>query len=77
MLRSKDIRWINLYKGAMLEFDHQKLLERIAVAKGAIGERMAQLGLSANNQDERRKLANASRNLRVLRTFALISRKGA
>jgi hypothetical protein len=66
MLRSRDSRWINLYKGVMLEFDRQKLPERISIAKGAIEERLARLGPSSDNQDERRSLAAASRNLRVL-----------
>jgi hypothetical protein len=59
-------RWITLYKGAMLEFDRQRLRERISLANDAIKERLARLDPYNDNHRLKRDLANASRNLRVL-----------
>ncbi|SRR5581483_2456571 len=65
MPTDKDRRWTSLYKGAMLEFDPQRLRERISLANNAIKRRLARLYASDDNHGEKRHLANASGNLRV------------
>jgi hypothetical protein len=50
----------------MLEFDPQRLRERISLANNAIKQRLARLDPSDDNHGEKCGLANASRNLRVI-----------
>jgi hypothetical protein len=50
----------------MLEFDPQRLRERISLANNAIKQRLARLDPSDDNHGEKRGLANASRNLKVI-----------
>jgi hypothetical protein len=69
MPTDKDRNWTSLYKGAMLEFDPQRLRERISLANNAIKQRLARLDPSDDNHGEKRDLANASRNLRVIAFF--------
>lgn len=61
-----DGNWSDLYKIATLEFDPQRLPERITLANGAIDERLRELDHFSNEVPERRNLLNASRNLHVL-----------
>jgi hypothetical protein len=67
MPTDKDRSWASLYESAMLEFDPQRLRERISLAHNAIKQRLAQLDPSHDNHGEKCDLANASRNLESLR----------
>jgi hypothetical protein len=53
MPTDKDRSWTSLYKGAMLEFDPQRLRERISLANNAIKQRLArQLHFGTNTRYE-------------------------
>jgi hypothetical protein len=77
MPTDKDRSWTSLYKGAMLEFDPQRLQERISLANNAIKHRLARLDPFDDNHGEKRDLPNASRNLRVIAFFALAKAKSS
>jgi hypothetical protein len=66
MSKHKDTTWIALYKGAMLEFDPQRLREGISLANDAIKQCLARIEPCKDNHRLKRDLANASRNSRVL-----------
>ena len=62
-------QWRALYEAAVLEFHHDKLLERIAEAKHAIMDRMEDLNRSEGDT-ENEELMNALTALGDLRRIA-------
>lgn len=62
--------WMSLYEGALLEFDSQKLIERISVAESAISKRLHDLRSDSNHHDERQLMRDAQSALEFLRRSA-------
>jgi hypothetical protein len=63
----EDQRWYPLYQAAVLELDTAKLKERIDAAEEAIREREIELLSSRDDDQERHMIADARRNLALLR----------
>ncbi len=68
--------WEQLYKLAISEFDHTKLLERIAEARHAIVNRAKEI-LTCGPENEQRALDTAIKTLRVLEEVAARERLAA
>ena len=59
--------WQNEYVAALLEFEPDKLRERIVEAEGAISKRLHAIAGNVNHTCERQAMADALANLRVLK----------
>lgn len=59
--------WQQEYQVALLELDHEKLLERVAAAETAIFKRLQALSQSPDDQAERQAIEDALASLRVLK----------
>jgi hypothetical protein len=59
--------WQQEYQVALLELEHEKLLERVAAAETAIFQRLQALSQSPDDQAERQAIEDALAGLRVLK----------
>ena len=59
--------WIELYRGALMELDRTKLPQKIDAANLAIQQRLNELLMNKDVQQEHLALEDALRNLRSLR----------
>lgn len=59
--------WTKLYKAALLEFESDKLIERIDRAEIAISDRLHDLRFDSDHHDERQLIQDAQNALRFLR----------
>ncbi|MDP9158961.1 MAG: hypothetical protein M3O09_01865 [Acidobacteriota bacterium] len=62
--------WAALYEGALLEFEPEKLIERIDCAETAIEQRLYDLRFDSNHHAERQMIQDAQGALRFLRRSA-------
>lgn len=60
-------RWQLSYRDALVELDHDKLMERVSQAESAILNRLQTLPASGESLSERRAIADALANLRCLK----------
>ena len=58
--------WQNQYQAALVEFDREKLSERLAAAETAIFNRLQTISQSSDHQAERQAIEDALAGLRVL-----------
>ncbi len=63
--------WQQQYQTALLEPDHEKLLERVAAAETAIYQRLQAISQSSDYQAERQAIEDAVASLRVLKRDSL------
>jgi len=63
--------WQAPLREAVLEFDREKLAERIQKLKGLIFDRLEAMSSETDHQDERQALADAISTLRVLKAEKL------
>ncbi|HEX8818117.1 MAG TPA: hypothetical protein VF753_21690 [Terriglobales bacterium] len=66
MSASEDNSWFEVYRAAMLEFDPQKLPERILAAKEAVRLRLKEIQADVDHHAERQRMEDALRGLRAL-----------
>ncbi len=59
--------WVTLYQAALLEFESEKLSERIDLAEDAIKGRLCDLRFDSNHHEERQFIQDAQDALRFLR----------
>lgn len=59
--------WVTLYQAALLEFEPNKLIDRVELAEIAIKGRLQDLRLDSNHHEERRLIQDAQGALRFLR----------
>ena len=60
-------QWQLPYREALLEFDRNRLLDKIQQAETAVRERLQVLEQRANGQEERQALSDAISTLTILR----------
>lgn len=60
--------WMGTFQGAFCEFDPNRLLERIGLAKAAIYGRLCDLKDDLGHYEERHLMAHALRTLSLLRS---------
>ena len=66
MFTKEHQRWIELYAGAIVELDPQKLEERIVATKLAIQRRLEHLETGREDHEERRQIGDAIHCLQTL-----------
>jgi hypothetical protein len=64
-------KWDELYQAALLEFDAEKLKEKIAAAEAAIFKRFQELAGESDHSEERTSLQGALNAIRALQTQRL------
>ena len=67
--------WETLYSAALLELDRGKLPQVLRIAQDALRDRLAYLNQGSDHAEERRAIADALQNLRVLRESELSEEK--
>jgi len=63
----QDPEWVELYRAAVLELDHQELPRKVDLAWDAVQKRLQQIPRAGNHFRERQALEDAMNNLRSLR----------
>jgi len=67
MNKAKSQPWYRLYASAVVELDHQRLIERVEATEAAIHGRLRDLQYDSDHHKERQLIADAQDTLALLR----------